>query len=69
MQKASGKALDNFRQDMQADKFSWTVIATPSKAWAAKFSLSTAEEQVPALWDAIFKAVRADTERSSSILD
>jgi aminopeptidase len=62
-QKSSGIALDNFRQDMQADKFSWTVIATPSKAWAAKvFPELSDEEQVPALWDAIFKAVRADTE-------
>ena len=62
-QKASGMALDNFRQDMQADKFSWTVIATPSKAWAAKvFPELPAVEQVPALWDAILKAVRANTE-------
>ncbi|WP_210471584.1 aminopeptidase [Sporosarcina sp. 6E9] len=62
-QKSSGIALDKFRQDMQADKFSWTVVATPSKAWAAKvFPELSDEEQVPALWDAIFKAVRADTE-------
>ena len=62
-QKASGLALDKYRQDMQADKFSWTVIATPSKAWAAKvFPQLQADEQVPALWDAIFKAVRANTE-------
>ena len=62
-QKASGKALDNFRQAMQADKFSWTVIATPSAAWAAKvFPQLPTNEQVPALWDAIFKAVRANTE-------
>lgn len=62
-QKAAGQALDNFRQDMQADKFSWTVIAAPSPAWAAKVfpELETAE-QVPALWNAIFKAVRADVE-------
>lgn len=62
-QKASGLALDNFRQEMQADKFSWTVIATPSKAWAAKvFPQLPEEEQVQALWDAILKAVRANTE-------
>ena len=62
-QRASGKALDNFRQDVQADKFSWTVIAVPSVDWAAKvFPKLAADEQVPALWDAIFKAVRADTE-------
>lgn len=62
-QKAAGQALDKFRQELQADKFSWTVIAAPSPAWAAKVfpELSTAE-QVPALWNAIFKAVRADVE-------
>lgn len=62
-QKASGLALDKYRQDMQADKFSWTVIATPSQAWAAKvFPQLPAAEQIPALWDAIFKAVRANTD-------
>lgn len=62
-QKASGQALDKFRQEMQADKFSWTVIAIPSAPWAAKvFPNLPAEEQVSALWEAIFKAVRADTE-------
>lgn len=60
-QQASGKALDNFRQDLQADKFSWTVIAVPSKNWAAKVFPNLPEaEQIPALWDAIFKSVRAD---------
>lgn len=62
-QKAAGQALDKFRQNMQADKFSWTVIAAPSKEWAAKvFSDLPEEEQVPALWEAIFKAVRADLQ-------
>lgn len=60
-QVAAGQALDKFRQDMQADKFSWTVIAAPSPAWAAKVFPELPEiEQVPALWEAIFKAVRAD---------
>jgi len=62
-QKASGLALDNFRQDMQSDKFSWTVIAAPSKDWAAKVFPEVPEsEQIPALWEAIFKSVRADTQ-------
>lgn len=62
-QKASGEALNKFRQYLQADKFSWTVIAAPSAAWAAKvFPTLPAEEQVPSLWDAIFKAVRADLD-------
>lgn len=64
MQKAAGQALDHFRQEMQADKFSWTVIAAPSPAWAAKvFPELATEQQVPALWDAIFKAVRADVDQ------
>jgi len=62
-QQASGKALDNFRQDMQSDKFSWTVIAAPSKKWAEKvFPQLPENKQIDALWNAIFKAVRADTE-------
>ena len=35
-QKASGQALDKYRQYVQSDKISWTVIAAPSEAWAAK---------------------------------
>ena len=62
-QKASGEALDSYRQMMQADKFSWTVIAAPSEDWASLvFPDLPKSEQVPALWNAIFKAVRANTE-------
>lgn len=62
-QKATGQALDNYRQYVQSDKISWTVIATPSKAWAAKvFPELTEEEQISALWTAIFKAVRTDKQ-------
>ncbi|MHC8515679.1 aminopeptidase [Sporosarcina sp. ITBMC105] len=60
-QKASGQALSNYRKMLQADRFSWSVIAAPSHDWAAKmFPELPREEQVPALWEAIFKAVRAD---------
>lgn len=60
-QKAAGKALSNYRKMLQADRFSWSVIAAPSKAWAAKMFPELEEaDQVPALWEAIFKAVRAD---------
>ena len=62
-QKASGQALDKYRQYVQSDKISWTVIAAPSKAWAAKVFPELPEaEQVSALWTAIFKAVRTDKE-------
>ncbi|OCA83098.1 peptidase M29 [Bacillus sp. FJAT-27225] len=62
-QKAAGKALSRYRQMMQADKFSWTVIAVPSAAWAAKVFPDVPEsEQVEKLWDAIFASVRVDAE-------
>lgn len=62
-QKATGQALDKYRQYVQSDKISWTVIASPSEAWAAKvFPDLPAGDQVAALWNAIFKAVRADQE-------
>ncbi|GIN74605.1 aminopeptidase AmpS [Bacillus sp. J14TS2] len=61
-QKAAGKAMEKYRQYIQSDKVSWTVIAAPSKDWAAKvFSDSASEEQVQLLWEAIFKATRVDT--------
>jgi len=62
-QKASGKALSHFRQATQSNKVSWTVIGAPSPEWAAKvYPELPQEEQVPALWEAIFKTVRADLD-------
>ncbi|XJZ27881.1 aminopeptidase [Bacillota bacterium Lsc_1132] len=62
-QKAAGKALEKYRQAVQSDKISWTVIAAASPAWAAKvFPDEPAENQVAKLWDAIFKATRVDSE-------
>lgn len=62
-QKASGQALNKFRQYIQADKISWTVIAAPSEKWASKvFPNLPVNEQVNALWEAIFNAVRVDQE-------
>lgn len=61
--KAAGKALANYRKAAQSDKVSWTVIAAPSPAWAAKvFPDEPVENQVNKLWDAIFKATRVDVE-------
>lgn len=60
-QKAAGTALNKYRQYVQSDKISWTVIATPSKQWASKvFPNLPEEKQVDALWEAIFKATRSD---------
>ncbi|WP_070120420.1 aminopeptidase [Bacillus marinisedimentorum] len=61
--KAAGKAMNKYRQYIQSDKISWCVIASPSKEWAAKvFPGIPAEEQQQKLWDAIFKATRADLQ-------
>jgi aminopeptidase len=60
-QKTYGKAMAKYRQYLQSDKFSWCVIAAPSKNWAAKvFPGLPEEEQVAKLWEAIFKTVRVD---------
>jgi len=62
-QKASGKALANYYSWLQADKFSWTVIAAPSKKWAAKvFPHLSEDQQMNALWEAIFDATRINLE-------
>ncbi|MDR7002577.1 aminopeptidase [Neobacillus niacini] len=62
-QKAAGTALSKYRQAIQSDKVSWTVVAAASPAWAAKvFPDVRNEQQVEKLWDAIFKATRADVE-------
>lgn len=57
--KASGIALKNQREATQANRVSWLVAAAAGEKWAAKVfpDLATTEEQVDALWDAIFKAV------------
>ncbi|ERI11688.1 aminopeptidase [Aneurinibacillus aneurinilyticus] len=61
--KASGKAMETFRRYISSDKVSWSIVAVPSKEWAAKvFPEKTEEEQVPALWEAIFNAVRVNVE-------
>lgn len=61
--KAAGMAMENFRQKLMADKVSWSIVAVPSAAWAAKvFPGVEAEKQQEALWEAIFKATRADLD-------
>lgn len=58
-----GKAMTKYRQLQMSDKFSWSIVAVPSKAWAAKvFPNLPEEQQVDALWEAIFRTVRVDQE-------
>ncbi|WP_334071178.1 aminopeptidase [Paenibacillus sp. A14] len=59
--KTYGKAMSKYRELQMSDKFSWSIVAVPSRAWAAKvFPELPANEQIPALWEAIFKTVRLD---------
>lgn len=60
--KTAGMAMDGVRRALQADKVSWSIVAVPSVAWAAKVfpELKTSVAQVEALWHAIFSATRAD---------
>src|SRR5690606_35372807 len=58
-QKSAGKALENYRQAVGSDKIAWSIIAIPSKKWAEKvFPNLEGDQQIEALWDAIFKTVR-----------
>lgn len=61
--RAAGEALGKFRTYIQSDRVSWLVISTPSPGWAKKvFPQVTEEEAERKLWEAIFKAVRVDTD-------
>lgn len=58
-QKASGKALANYRKAVMNDVITWSIVAIPSKNWAAKvFPQLEEEHQMEALWDLIFQVVR-----------
>ncbi|MFD3257396.1 aminopeptidase [Paenibacillus lentus] len=60
-QKTYSKAMTKYRQLQMANYFTWSIVAVPSQAWAAKvFPQLPAEQQVPALWEAIFRTVRVD---------
>ncbi|MBB6447344.1 aminopeptidase [Bacillus benzoevorans] len=62
-QKAAGTALKQYRQYIQSDKVSWTVIAAPSQGWADMvFPNEAAEKRMAKLWEAIFTTTRVDQE-------
>lgn len=63
-QTASGRAFSAMRRATQSNKVSWLVAAAAGEKWAAKVfpELDSTEEQMDALWDAIFKAVHAYDE-------
>lgn len=58
-QKTAGKALERYRQAVGTDKIAWSIVAIPSPKWAQKvFPELPADQQMKALWQAIFKTVR-----------
>lgn len=60
-QKTYGKAMSKYREMQMSDKFSWSIVAVPSKVWADKVFPELPEAQrVEALWEAIFRTVRLD---------
>ncbi len=62
-QKGAQMALKPFMGKIMKDAVNWCVVATATPAWAAKVFPDAPEgERVGRLWDAIFKAVRADRE-------
>ena len=61
--KASHKACRAFYDGMDLGRNVWCIISAPTSAWAKKVFPDVSEkEAVEKLWDAIFKAVRADWE-------
>lgn len=62
--KAMSIALENQRIATQSNQISWNLVAASSPEWAAMVfpDLETSEEQVDALWDAIFKMNRVYDE-------
>lgn len=61
--KAAGLALQKYRNYIMTDKVSWCVVAVPSKEWAQKvFPDVEPAQQEAKLWDAIFKATRANLD-------
>lgn len=57
--KANSIAMRPMMEVTQANKVSWLVAAAAGEEWAAKVfpDLATTEEQMDALWDAIFQSV------------
>lgn len=70
-QKNAGKAFEAQRIATQNDDLKWTVAAAAGADWASSvFSeLETAEEQVDALWDQIFKTCRVYNEDPVAVWD
>ncbi len=62
-QKASAKALQEWRSYTLSDKSKWSIVSIPTVSWAKKvFPGIPEEEAVKKMWEAIFKCTRVDQE-------
>lgn len=62
-QKASGKALKEWRSYTLTDRCKWSIVACPSVNWAKKVYPNCSEEEaVEKLWEGIFQCTRADLD-------
>ncbi|MBQ4649041.1 MAG: aminopeptidase [Clostridia bacterium] len=60
-QRASGKALENFRMLQTKNAFPWCIASVPIDSWAEKV-FPKSENAKEELWGAILKTVRIDEE-------
>ncbi|MDT3426316.1 aminopeptidase [Paenibacillus forsythiae] len=62
-QRVMAEEMAGYRKLLMGNHASWSGVAYPSASWAAKvFPDAPEEERINLLWDAIFRAVRADAE-------
>lgn len=61
--KTAANAMKNYSQFTRTGKVSWSIVAIPTKEWAAKvFAGLSEEESVQKLWESIFMVTRADLD-------
>nr|WP_231559174.1 aminopeptidase [Bacillus sp. MSP13] len=61
--KSGRQGTHTYRQYIQSDKVSWTVVGAASAGWAQKvFPGKSEEEAIQLLWEEIFKATRVNED-------
>ena len=62
-QKASGKALKEWRSYTLSDKCKWSIVSIPTESWATKvFPELSVSDAMDKLWENIFKCTRTDLD-------